>query len=105
MTTRQIIICRELIDLADYILYMGLWNEERGDWSEFGETRELWETLVAVSDAHNKIFGAYGHIQTDDIDRLAMGLRHNLLDLIGGFRPRIEERRIDHEPYRDEDVL
>ena len=91
MTARQIMCVRELIDIVDYILSMGLWDKDCGDWSDLGENRELYDVHTVVNDAHKKMSSAYTHVRTVGLDRLAIELWDDMLDLVSGYLTSIED--------------
>lgn len=90
ITTKEIILCKEIIDIVDDILHDKTWNQEKSTW-EAPEHEYLMEVFDDIVKAHNDMLTVYCPLYSNENEEYSKQIRMKLKDFVGKLSKGEEE--------------
>ena len=81
ITTKEIILCKELIDIVDDILHDKTWNQEKSTW-EAPEHEYLMNVFDEIIMAHNDMLTVYCPLYSNENEEYSKEIRAKLKDFV-----------------------
>lgn len=100
ITTKEIILCKEIIDIVDDILHDKTWNQEKSTW-EAPEHEYLMEVFDDIVKAHNDMLTVYCPLYSNENEEYSKQIRMKLKDFVGKLSngeeesPKISKEMVD----------
>lgn len=82
INTREIIVCKELIDIVDDILHERLFDEESSRMCDKAPSHKgIMDVFDSIVDAHNEMLGVYCHLYSEENEHLCGEVRKKFKEL------------------------